>query len=186
VKAELAAHNDARLARKDTPVLTHDVKASAKIQEMLNDKAKKYSEATADKFVQLQTAAGGKFSTCIQSVFLGAYTSGGATATKAWIAGGPALITDAAVVPASKTAAEKRLAYAFIEVVAKAGVRVGFGQKGQAFVAWYCADDAPKKPAVATEGTDFHKTENCLKDATGKYNTCFNDASLKEANLLRV
>jgi hypothetical protein len=37
VKAELAAHNDARLARKDTPALVHDAAASKKIQEMLND-----------------------------------------------------------------------------------------------------------------------------------------------------
>jgi hypothetical protein len=37
VDAELAAHNDIRLGRKDTPALKHDVAASVKIQEMLDD-----------------------------------------------------------------------------------------------------------------------------------------------------
>jgi hypothetical protein len=31
VNAELAAHNDARLVRKDTPLLTHHKEASVKI-----------------------------------------------------------------------------------------------------------------------------------------------------------
>jgi hypothetical protein len=53
VNAEFAAHNDARLGRKDTPALTHDAKASAKIQEMLNDKTKNYGDATEEKFEQL-------------------------------------------------------------------------------------------------------------------------------------
>jgi len=43
VKAELAAHNDARLARKDAPALAHDSAASVKIQAMLNDKTANYA-----------------------------------------------------------------------------------------------------------------------------------------------
>jgi len=54
VNAELSAHNLARLARKDTPLLAHDSKASIKIQEMLNDKVAKYTDdATMKDLVAL-------------------------------------------------------------------------------------------------------------------------------------
>lgn len=65
VTKELAAHNSARLAREDTPALTHDAKASAKIQEMLNDDTKKYADADLSDFKDLQTIAGGDFKDCL-------------------------------------------------------------------------------------------------------------------------
>jgi hypothetical protein len=48
VKAELAAHNDARLARKDTPAMVHDVKASQKLQALLD--ADKDNTVNNEKF----------------------------------------------------------------------------------------------------------------------------------------
>lgn len=74
------------------------------------------------------------------------------------------------------------MAYNFVEIVWKSATTVGFGQKDQYLVAWYCASPAPNLSAL-TEGTDFDKAETCIKDA---YNTCFYDAAAKEANVYRV
>jgi hypothetical protein len=70
VDSELAAHNNARLDRKDTSAMKHDTKASKKIQEMLNDTktfATQMSAATAKSksFPDLHTIAGGDFANCI-------------------------------------------------------------------------------------------------------------------------
>jgi hypothetical protein len=80
VTAELGAHNDLRLARVDAPRMTHDAKASVKIQEMLNDKTAAY--ATKTPFPNLATTAGGAFASCHQSVatITGAYADGAGTA----------------------------------------------------------------------------------------------------------
>jgi hypothetical protein len=186
VNAEFAKHNDARLARKDTPALTHDKKASVKIQAMLNDKTKKYAEDSAANFKDLAALAGDDFKNCIQTVFLGTYTSGTSTATDAWLLGS-ADITDNSVIPTTLTDVKKQLAYAFAMITAKAGQRVGFGQKGQAFVAWYCSDTTPQKASVAIEGTDFYKAEGCIKTLGAlKINGCFNTAAAKEVNALRT
>jgi hypothetical protein len=175
--AELAAHNDARLARKGAAALTLDAKASAKIQAMLNDKTKGYAKKTT--MPDLHTLAGAPYTNCIQSVYNGAYTPG--KATEEWLKGAADIVATKPV-PASLTAAKKQLAYAFVEIVWKSATTVGFGQKDQYLVAWYCASPAPNLSAL-TEGTDFDKTETCIKDA---YNACFNTAATTEANKLRV
>jgi len=65
---ELAKHNDARLARKETPSLIHDEKASIEIQKQLflADVWAKYSETSPPA---LNSIAGGDWANCGESVF---------------------------------------------------------------------------------------------------------------------
>jgi hypothetical protein len=91
VNAELAAHNDARLARKDTPAMTHDAAASVKIQEMLNDEKANY--AATSPLPNLAAKAGDTFKNCYQSVWAGPYTKPG-LGTEKWLAGDPAKVSD--------------------------------------------------------------------------------------------
>jgi hypothetical protein len=178
VTAELVAHNDARLARKDAPALTHDSKASVKIQELLNANAATYAAET--KYPNLASKTGGTFAKCIQSVYKGAYTAG--KGTTEWLKGS----TVSASLTAGSSATDKALAYAFRELLWKNAKTVGFGQKGTHLVAWYCASPAPDLSALVDK-SDYDALKSC-ETGTGPllYNTCFNKAAIDESNTLRA
>lgn len=89
-------------------------------------------------------------------------------------------------------------------MVMKSYKTVGFGQKGQVLVAWYCSDSTPTKASAAVEGTDYilgstydataaiattsanaKGPNGCMSADTDAHNKCFNDDSISEFNKIR-
>jgi hypothetical protein len=68
VSAELSEHNYHRLSRAKTPILTHDDKASKKIQDLLNDKAFYDTWRQTSPLPALNLKAGGDWTNCVESV----------------------------------------------------------------------------------------------------------------------
>jgi len=72
-----------------------------------------------------------------------------------------------------------------MEIVWKNAKTVGFGQKGQHLVAWYCASPAPNLSALV-DGTDYDKGKTCETGADPTlYNSCMNTAAVEAANSYR-